>query len=120
MSVARLYCCGLSVIALFIIIFMADSVCWYGHVLRREDGHVLRRELDVEVEGQRKKGRPKRMWKKQVEEESMKVGLRRKDALYRTKWSVVINKIAAGLRCIWPPSFVGDTTRFYALIYLFL
>ena len=20
---------------------MADSVCWYGHVLRREDGHVL-------------------------------------------------------------------------------
>ena len=23
---------------------MANSVCWYGHVLRREDGHVLRRE----------------------------------------------------------------------------
>ena len=20
---------------------MASSVCWYGHVLRREDGHVL-------------------------------------------------------------------------------
>ena len=60
---------------------MANSVHWYGHVLRREDGHVLRRALDIEVEGQGKKGRPKRMWKKQVEEEGMKVGLRREDAL---------------------------------------
>ena len=33
---------------------MANSVHWYGHVLRREDGHVLRRALDFEVEGQRK------------------------------------------------------------------
>ena len=24
---------------------MANSVRWYGHVLRREDGHVLRRAL---------------------------------------------------------------------------
>ena len=35
---------------------MANSVRWYGHVLRREDGHVLRRTLDFEVEGQRKTG----------------------------------------------------------------
>ena len=77
---------------------MANSVHWYGHVLRREDGHVLRRALHFEVEGQRKKGKPKRTWKKQVEEESMKVGLRRKDAIYRSKWSVVVHNIAAGLR----------------------
>ena len=38
----------------------ANSVCWYGHVWRREDGHVLRRALHFEVEGQRKKGRPKK------------------------------------------------------------
>ena len=31
---------------------MANCVPWYGHVLRREDGHVLRRALDFEVEGQ--------------------------------------------------------------------
>ena len=35
---------------------MTNSVCWYGHVLRREDGHILRRALDFEVEGQSKKG----------------------------------------------------------------
>ena len=43
---------------------MANSARWYGHVLRTADGHVLRRALDFEVEGQRKKGRPKRSWKK--------------------------------------------------------
>ena len=44
-------------------------------MLRRENGPVIRRALDFEVEGQRKKGRLKRMWRKQVEEESVKVGL---------------------------------------------
>ena len=39
---------------------IANSVCLYGHVLRREDGHVLRRTLDFEVESQRKKGRRKK------------------------------------------------------------
>ena len=67
-------------------------------MLRREDGHIIRRALNVEVEGQMKKKRPKRTWKRQVEEESMKVGLRRKDALCRSKWSVGVNKIVAGLR----------------------
>ena len=64
---------------------MANSVHWYGNMLRREDGHGLRRALDFEVEGQRMKERRKRMWKKQVEEESVKVGLRREDALYQSK-----------------------------------
>ena len=65
---------------------------------RREDGHVLRKALDFEVEGQRMKEILKRTWKRQVEEESMKVGLRRKDALCCSVWSVGVNKIAFGLR----------------------
>ena len=90
----------------------ASSVHWCGHVLRREDGHVLRRALDIEVEGQRKKRMLYWTWKKQIEEESMKVGLRRKDALCRSMWSVGVNLIAAGLRWIWPPLLVGDTTGY--------
>ena len=54
--------------------------------------------LAFEVEGQRKKGRPTRTWKKKVEEESVKVGLRMEDALCGSKWSVGLNKIAAELR----------------------
>ena len=76
---------------------MANSVPWYGHVLRREDGHVLRRSLDVEVEGQGIKWRPKRTRKGQVEVESMKVGVKMEDALWRSEWSVGVNKIAHGL-----------------------
>ena len=60
---------------------MTNSVHWHRHVLRREDDHILRRALDFEVEGQRKKGRQKKTWEKQVVEESVKVGLRREDAL---------------------------------------
>ena len=39
---------------------MANSVCWYGHVLRKEDGHVLKRALVFGAESQRKQGKPKR------------------------------------------------------------
>ena len=38
---------------------MANGVRWYGHLLRREDGHVIRRALEFEVEVQWKKGSPK-------------------------------------------------------------
>ena len=44
-------------------------------------GHVLRRALDFEVEDQRKKWWPKRAWKRQVEEESVKVALKMENAL---------------------------------------
>ena len=62
--------------------FMANSVRLYGHVLRRNDGHVLRRALYFEIEGKRKKWRSKKTWKRQVEKESVKVGLRREDGPY--------------------------------------
>ena len=55
---------------------IANSVCWHGHVLKRKDGHALRKALDLEVKDQRKKKKLKKTWNKQVDEESMKVGLR--------------------------------------------
>ena len=44
----------------------ANEVRWYGHVLRRDDDSVLRVALNLEVSGKRKRGRPKKTWKKQV------------------------------------------------------
>ena len=58
-----------------------NGVSWYGHVLRRDDGPVLRKALEFEVKGKRKRGRPKKMWKTQVEKESRSVGLEKEDAL---------------------------------------
>ena len=40
-----------------------NGVRWYGHVLRRDEGHVLRKALESEVRGKRKRGRPKKTWK---------------------------------------------------------
>ena len=77
---------------------MANSVCLYVHVLRRDDGHVLRRALDFELECPWKNGRLKRTWKKHVEDENVNVGLRKVDALCQSKWSVGVNLIAAWLR----------------------
>ena len=41
----------------------ANGVRWYEHVLRRDDGSVLRVALDLEVSGKRKLERPKNNWK---------------------------------------------------------
>ena len=56
-------------------------------MLRREDGHSLR-ALNFDVEGQRKKGKLKKTWKKQVEEESIKLSLSREDVLCQLIWIV--------------------------------
>ena len=64
----------------------ANGVRWYGHVLRRDDGYVLRKALGFEVRGKRKPGRPKKTWKMQVEKESKSVGLEKKDAMNRARW----------------------------------
>ena len=46
----------------------ANGARWYGHVLRRDNGDVLRRALDFEVAGRRGRGRPNMTWKRQVKE----------------------------------------------------
>ena len=72
----------------------ANGVRWYEHVLRRDDGHVLRKALKFEVKGKRKRGRPKKTWKVQVEKDSKSVGLKKKDALNRARWRVGVGEIA--------------------------
>ena len=52
-------------------------------MLRRDDDSVLRMALDFEVSGKRKRGRPKKICKKQVEEKREQIGLKTKDALNR-------------------------------------
>ena len=58
---------------------MADSFRCCGLVLEKEDGRVLRRASDFVVEGQGKKVRPKKTWRKLIEEEGMMVDLSREE-----------------------------------------
>ena len=79
-----------------------NGVRWYRHVLRRDDGHVLRKALEFEVRGKRKPGRPKKMWKLQVEKESKSVGLENKDAMNQAGWRVGVREIATGVNPATP------------------
>ena len=71
-----------------------NGVRWYGHVLKRDDKHVLRKALEFGVKCKRKLGRPKKKWKTQVEKESKSVGLEKEDAFNRTRWRVGVGEIA--------------------------
>ncbi|XP_068247984.1 uncharacterized protein [Palaemon carinicauda] len=35
---------------------------WYGHVMRRDEQYIGRIVIEVEVQGTRRRGRPKRRW----------------------------------------------------------
>ena len=75
----------------------ANGVRCYGHMLRRDDDSVLRVALNLEVSGKRKQARPKKTWKKQVKEETEKIGLKKEDALRRDKWRDGVRAIAEGM-----------------------
>ena len=74
----------------------ANGVRWYGHVLRRDDDSVLRVAPNLEVSGKRNRGRPKKTWKKQVQEETEKIGLK-EDTQRRDKCRDGVRAIAEGM-----------------------
>ena len=68
--------------------------------------HPLRKALDFKVDGRRGRGRSKKMWKNQVEEE-----LRKEDAPNRSRWREGVQAIAARVRRYRPPPNFGDKTE---------
>ena len=47
-----------------------NSVRWYGYVLRKDKNNLLRRGLDIKVNGTRRRGRPKKTWLRAVIEQN--------------------------------------------------
>ena len=76
----------------------AIGMRWYGHVLRMDNGDVLRRALDFVVAGRRGRGRPNMTWKKQVEEHTYQIGPKRKDAIDRVKWCDGVYELSRSTR----------------------
>jgi len=64
---------------------IASGVPWFGHVLRRDESDVLREVLQFKVDERRRRGWPRNTWKKQVEKEMQKAGLKSEDAHDRKK-----------------------------------
>ena len=63
---------------------------WYGHVRRREGGHIIRRAMDMAVEGVRPRGRPRKTWKKGIVEVMNKRNLGEGNVLDRREWERLI------------------------------
>ena len=78
-------------------IFWLMDMYQYGQVMRRKDGCVLYGILKFEVDGQRRKGRPKNM-EIAVGGLCMKVEMKKEDALSQHRSIVGINQIASRLR----------------------
>jgi len=60
--------------------------------LRRDESDVLREALQFKVDGLRGRGRPRNAWKKQIEKEMQKAGLKREDAHDRIKWRELVSR----------------------------
>ena len=73
---------------------MANDVRWYDHVLRRSEEDVLMKEMEHEVDGKRKQGRPRMKWREQVEENMRRIGLRKEDAADRCRWREGVGRVA--------------------------
>ena len=73
-------------------------------MIKRDDDNILKNTMMMEVNGKRKRGRPKLTWRRQVEESVKKVGLKIEEAGDRMRWKEGVRAIAEGIRCIRPPS----------------
>ena len=49
---------------------------WYGHVRRMKEEHIVRRMLDVNIPGKRRRGRPNLRWKDACKRDMLEVGLK--------------------------------------------
>ena len=59
---------------------------WYGHVSRMKDEHIVRRMLDVEIPGKRRRGRPNLRWKDACKIDMTEVGLKEDKTTNRAAW----------------------------------
>ena len=70
---------------------MVWAVIRYGHVMRMEEDHVVKRVMTKAIPGKRKRGRPKTRWKDVCKRDMHTVGLREGDEGDRAYWKEMIN-----------------------------
>ena len=72
---------------------------WFGHVKRRDENNILRRaiEMEMEVEGRRPVGRPKKTWSKLVEEDMRKLNITEDMAEDRKRQRQLISRPTPGV-----------------------
>jgi len=69
-------------------------MAWLGHVMRMDGGRMARRILEWKPMGRRIRGRPRKRWIEDVEEDIQTMGIRgwRKMGKERTEWKKITEK----------------------------
>jgi len=75
------------------LVLQQNRLCWYGHVLRKDDDDSVKKCMEYEVEGARPRGKPKRTWKEVVREDCKTLKLNKVDAMDRCKWRKVLKAV---------------------------
>ena len=65
-----------------------ERLCWYGPVKRRE-GYVRKRMMEMAVPGRRKRGRPRRKWMDLAREDMERVVAKEGDKVDWVKWKIL-------------------------------
>ena len=70
---------------------------WFGHVKRRDENSILRRVMELEMEGRRPVGRPKKTWSKVVKEDTRKLNVIEDMIEDRKQWRQLISRAIPGM-----------------------
>ena len=72
---------------------------WIGHTLRRPDSNIAKRALRWNPQGQRKRGRPRNTWRREVESDASKLGKSwsqiERDSQDRVLWRSVVDGLCS-------------------------
>ena len=102
---------------------MERRLKWYGHVMRMEEDHVVRRVMTKAIPGERKRGRPKTRWKDVCKRDMQTVGLREGDEGDRAYWKETINNHSGDPRWREKPEEkkkkkITVIQQWYAILYI--
>jgi len=76
------------------LVVQQNRLRWYGLVLQKDDDDDwVKKCMEYEVEGPRRRGRPKRTWREVVREDCQARKLNSEDAMVRCKWRKMIKDV---------------------------
>ena len=70
---------------------------WLGHLEKMEENRMPKNIFAQELEGTRRRGRPRKRWREEVERDLQVLGVRswRELLTYRTKWTEIVRQAKA-------------------------
>jgi len=74
-----------------------QRISWLGHLERMEEDRMPKMSFNQELEGTRRRGRPRKVWREEVERDLQVLGVRRWRELVidRDKWRGIVRQAKA-------------------------